>query len=299
MNPIKPFDIKGNNLPGNIPLTGWAALMEKQTLGKRVVIRVGDTGEGQKLPSPVNILSIQNADQFAIQLNVTLSPPRFIFDSPALANIGNVQDATGEAGNTDLIVGAFVRSFAIIEWGIGGVSEKAEVDFSNGLCINLNASFVRITAALIKDAGEIISPGAYVFSAFIGPGFTKARNAQKTIHATRNGGTDQFFNAAPQLSDMFAVPVYSKAVTLCGIQIPGGGDPGANNQFSGTIQFFRGNPVAPFGLNMLCEYFFNESSHEPVNVPNGAYYFLVKNLTPTAPAAGANTIINVIFDLAI
>jgi len=278
---------------GKAALSPWDALQRGKTLGKRVVIPVLGGSEGSRRSS-VNLMGIQGDDQYAQQLNLTLSPPRIIRSDPADPQFAgkNPQDLTNEIDNKNVLITLpnFVWSnpFVIVEWGIGGTSEDAEVDISNGLCVNLCASWLRLSAGVDGTHVTGVTPAFYVLSAFIGPGYPKSDNAQRTIVASPA--------VAPgSSSEVFAVPKYAKAVSLCGIQTD---NATVNPTWSGRIVFWRGSTGVAVGTtNLVAVYAFDQSSREKVVVPDGAYYFTIINDTPIV---GAMTVrFSACFDLAI
>lgn len=268
----------------------FQALIRGQTIGKKAVVPLIGGGV-QDVISAVTLLNIQSTDFYARQLCLTLQSPRFIANDvvTALITAGNVQGLSGEYDNQvngfpNFVIG---NPSAIIEWGIGGTNDRVEVDFSNGLCVNFQASFLRVTCKMdTLGITEETDDVAYVLSAFIGPGNAKASNAQRSVSC--GSFTDVGF------SNLFAVPKYAKSVTLEGVQAIGT-VPGMTERFSGTIQFFRANAVSTD--SMISESFFDESTHYPVNVPNGAIFFRVQNLTTTH--ATSLTRVTAIFDLSI
>ncbi len=128
----------------------------------------------------------------AQQVVVTLAPPLVIplAFSPFLSLHGT-QNLTGEQSNLQN-TGNFPGSAppapvswppfeAIVEWGVGGASARASVDFINGATIpNLSASWIRVHAVIQKNTPVTGTSAAYVLYAFVGPG-PGTGSAQKTV----------------------------------------------------------------------------------------------------------------------
>jgi hypothetical protein len=270
----------------------WLHLIKGGTIGKRIVIGLADDASPGKV-STLNTVSVQTTAPYACQLCLTIQAPKFITNSAAVAALlaaGNIQEASGEIDNQQRGFPNFEigNPSVTIDWGIGGVSDTVEADISNGLCLNFCASFLRVTPNISTFNLDDVAGGAYVLSAFVGPGSPKTINGQKTV--TVAPFTDVGISA------LYPVPKYAKTVSLIGIQFPTGGSPGSGAAFSGKIQFFR-NSVADIN-SMIGETTFDETTHYSVNVPNGAIFFAVVNTT-TQPGGGATTRATPIFDLAI
>lgn len=305
--------------------TGWTALIQDKTIGKRIVIGAQGTDSGTVQGNSLNILQIAAPNEYAQQLQLVLGSPKLVPENPtvlAMLADGSIQNATGERDNYDILLHpepsgvSLMQAIAVIEWGIGGVQYKAEVDFLNGLCINLVASWVRVGAFIdaLNTDGLVVDGGAYVFSAFIGPGFPKANNAQRTFYVgdLHNVGTDyagggftgypsKGYNFLFQGSDptnfpqngqaqLWPVPYFAKLATaICSRGANGFG--AALNPWDVDIVFFRDTQAQ----NSLGSFRFTQDIREPCKIPNGAFYFSVHNNLGnpiTQPA-------QVIFDLAI
>jgi len=268
----------------------WNELQKGKTLGKRVVTYF-DGQNPQK--SPIDILKIEGEDFQAQNICLTLSPPQFNFSIEGLiiANTGkNIQQTSGETGNIQLLNGEFQlpESVAIIEWGIGGVSQTAEVDFSNGLCVNLTASFVRVSSKVtaMSDGGiGVPTPGLITLSGFVGPGIPKSNNAQRTFQLPK------VESLGPQLSPLFPIPNFAKQAIL---SMAAADNTGTIVPWSGVLQFW--NDTQGIGIP-ICEGKFTDEVRFPMIVPNGAFYFKVLNTTPLNPVEFTRG--RVVFDLGI
>jgi hypothetical protein len=276
--------------PAASPSTPWARLCKGQPLGKKTVVKFSAGPQ----PSPVSILQVQGDDADAQNITVTLSPPQVI--PLAFASIpDNIQGMSGEQTNAEILnLGNFPglahplnwpEIYGILEWGCGGTQERVEIDLLNGLTANLCASFVRLravignTTTLVNTSGYISTPGAYVLSAFIGPGWTRPGNAQRTIYVGALGAGGE--------SDTFAVPRFAKRVTVFS------GDFATAPEITiATIRFW-GRADAGVGKPCLGNFLFTGNSFQPVNIPNGAMYFSILSGMSGAHMTGA------LFDLAI
>jgi hypothetical protein len=294
----------GGNRPPDSP---FAMLAKGRQIGKRVVLPfitpVGLNPSSHVIaqPAPVDILNLQGADQDATQLCITLAEPKYIpsiLSTTILNNGTDVQAYSGEQDNIDLAqtsnnVGGAVRGgtsdvqianpIAVLEWGCGGVSSRAEIDFRNGLAINVIASWLRLRAFVEGPVKTGSFP--YVLAGFVGPGTAKPNNAQRTmaLGALDNGST----------SGMLTVPRFAKSVQLCGAN-------NAGDAYVGTIQFFRSTlGPADYGGVPVAAFLFagNAANAIPVPVPNGAYYFNV--ISGIGFGTGTINSHNAIFDLAI
>lgn len=248
-----------------------------RTLGKRVVVDFTPIAFGGAFvqPSPVNMLELRGEDKYAMQVALTLSPPKVIV-APAPPDL---QSATGEVDNTGTLLLPVGYSFAnpvvIAEWGIGGVSNRVEADFANGLVLNLSASFLRISAFVDAQVQETTVRSLYVLSAFVGPGFAKANNAQRTQVNFPTG-------------NIFPTPAYAKTVVVTGATF-------VAPTWSARITFFRDTA----GAQPMAQFVFGDGTaaaggiNRPIDVPNGGYYWRITRLY-----AGAG-VDNTTFDLAV
>ena len=276
------------------PLTSWERLVRGKPLGKRIVVPFRQT-DGTVF-APVSVLQLEGKDEDAIQINVTLSPPKIVPLSLAQVESvtsGDIQRATGELTNDQVraLVGNFPGSAnpfrwtnisAIVQWGIGGVSEQAEVDLMQGLCVNLCASFVRVYAVVGDDGSLVGDDAAYVMSAFVGPGYPKMLGAQRTFYVGELDNTVE--------SNAFAIPKFAKRVTLIGGNDVA--DP-APQITAGTIRFWSSIDLSGNGRVCLGNVFFSGNMPQSVVIPGGAAYFSILGGTAAATDYGA------IFDLAI
>jgi hypothetical protein len=167
---------RGEDRPG---LSPWGRLARGQPLGKKTVL-VYDADDARQQAASVTILKVEGDDLDAQQVVVTLAPPLVIAlpFSPALS-LSGAQNLTGEQSNLQN-TGNFPGTFApvswppfeaVIEWGVGGASARASVDFTNGATVsNLTASWIRVHAVVPRDTQVTGTSAAYVLYAFVGPG---------------------------------------------------------------------------------------------------------------------------------
>jgi len=279
-----------NPLPQPTVGDSWSNLAKGQPLGKKVVVPFKQNDGGSF--SPVSILQIHGDDHDAKQINVTLSPPSIIpVELTTLTS--DLQQATNEQTNREVILipGNFpgypdpfqwVNPTAIIEWGIGGASERAEVDLMEGVCVNLCASFVRVWAVIGNPGTLAGTDAAYVLSAFIGPGWPKTLGAQRTFWVGD-------MNANVE-SDAFPIPKFSKKVTLIGGNTAENTTPALT---TGTIRFWQSINLSGAGRRNVGNVFFSGNNPQPCPIPNGAAYFSILAGTESETLYGA------LFDLSI
>ncbi len=265
----------------------WGRLARDQALGKKTVLRY-DADDPNRQPAAVPILRVEGSDLDATQLTVTLLPPMII--ALPFAGIGELaqQSTTGEQDNVQIGSGDFPGTSdpvawppiqAIIEWGVGGSSAFARVDFVAGATINVVASYVNVYAVIAADANNVPGTSAlYTCAANVGPGRPRDGVAQCTIYL---GSVD-----VNTESPVFAVPPFAKRATLIGMD-PQAGTPAIP---TGYIRFWQ-SPDGSTGGRNVGNYFVSGNQPGPFTVPNGGAYFTV--------TAGSSTPYAVCFDLAI
>lgn len=169
---------RGEDRPG---LSPWGRFCRGQPLGKKTVLvyNANDTG---RQSAPVSILKVEGDDLDAVPVTVTLLPPLIIplAFAPQLFLHQGIQNLTGEQTNLENDGANFPGTSAptvwppfeaILEWGVGGSSARASVDFSNGATVtNLAASWIRVHAAVPRNTPVTGTSAAYVLYAFAGPG---------------------------------------------------------------------------------------------------------------------------------
>ena len=277
--------------PGEGPATrapGWARLCEGQAIGKKSVLLYSG-GDEVRQRAPVPMLQIDGDDADATQMVITLAPPTviplpFVDVSGAFAN----QNVTGEQSNLQIRTrgnfpgtGAPIQwppLEAIIEWGTGGTSARASVDFVNGLTLNISASFVRVFAAIASSARSSVigTSAAYVLAAFASPGFASADQAQRTIYVGDVDETDE--------SEVFSIPRFAKRAYLIGC------DDGATPVLTvGTLRWWQ----SPDGTNNVGNLFVTGNQPQAFDVPNAAQYFSVIS------GMSGTHLFAVVFDLAL
>lgn len=172
----------------------FADLSRGKSLGKAVDLLVqGDDSARIVNPAAVNMLEVMGDDGAAQNLQLTIKPPKGVRIGTGagqlpLATAQQAVDSQSLSGVTRAnLAGNLVLTplIGLLEWGVGGTNvEKAEVDISNGVCLNLTCSFLRVgvqvdpmLALLSVNLG---SDAAYEVSGFVGPGFPKPNNGQRT-----------------------------------------------------------------------------------------------------------------------
>jgi hypothetical protein len=160
-------------------LSPWGRMAKGGAIGKKTVLLYNAQETGRQ-SSPVPILTVAGDDLDAQPCVLTLLPPLIIpLPFTGLLSGANLQNLTGEQNNLEQ-TGNFPGTAepplwppfeAVVEWGIGGASARATVDFANGVVVpNLMASWIRVHA--ISPVGSAVTgtSAAYVLYAFLGPG---------------------------------------------------------------------------------------------------------------------------------
>jgi hypothetical protein len=268
------------------PLQPFARLTRGQPLGKKQIVSYisGQDNATNPQGAMVSILTIggqDGCDLDACQLSVTLSQPRAIKQEVTGGGIGefNQQNITGSYENAMIGTGNFpegngtplqwVPIIAKIEWGLGGATHVAYVDYVQGTTINLTASWVRVHALVAPDA-QVNQPGTtcfYEVAANVGPGWPKPGNAQLTV----------FLGAvtANLESGVFAVPPFAKSVEIVSQDntVVTSAPPALT---AGYIRFWQGSTGAAFGNNVGNYYQAGNVAFD-FRVPNGGAYFSVQS----------------------
>lgn len=270
----------GHKESGNSPRDAWEEIAQGRNLGKSVPINFVAAGAGQSLKTVtaeiLRIMPKSDRADIARQVSVTVAPPQFIPSANVPAGVLQQsiqgQDAVANASTQAFPNGGFpvggqalvdltqwTTSLVAVDWGIGAVSNRAIVDCSNGLTLNLTTSWVIVTAILEQPPGTNPSPGVYIIGANVGPGTPSVNSARRSIIL---GNV-----ASGVRSSFFAIPRFSKHVRVAASD----GDPAAPNLAVGTIQFF----ADPTGLIPMGDFAFNGNQTNPIPIPNGVYYFAV------------------------
>lgn len=275
----------GEDRPG---LSPFGRLAMGQTLGKSSIL-VFDADQDGVQQSPVDMISISGDDLDAQQLIVTLHPPRVIpISFQAAIEQLNQQNLTGEQTNSEVTFHHFPGTRRPIRWppleakiefGVGGVNSQVVVDFTNGVTLTLQASFLRAHALVTQSRrdGDISgTSAAYYLAAHVGPGFAET-HAQRTVFLGHVHNRHE--------SDVFDVPKFAKIAHLVGCRSHHHRNPVLT---VGWIRFFQ----SPDGSDCVGD-FFVSSSETLVEVPNGGQYFSVLN------QSGHEMKLSVIFELAL
>lgn len=257
--------------------SSWAQLVRGKTIGKALNLEfTAATSASSTQSGAIDILDVSGEDHQATQFCLTLGIPE-IYDG-IVGAVTDLQTLQGSQDNISLVntfpfggnVGglisgvrndrAFGNPVAIVEWGAGGVRNRVEADFLNGLCLNLVGSFCRVRAFV---DGNGISPGFanafYKLGAALGPGFPKPNNAQRTIMLAQATAINT------ESAQGYTVPRFAKSVYVCGAN-------GVHDVFVGTIRFYR-TPNCVADNSFVADYVFAGNSPQPIIIPNGAYYF--------------------------
>jgi hypothetical protein len=274
----------GEDRPG---LSPFGRLAMGQTLGVRSIL-IYDHEKDAVQPAPVDMLTVEGDDVDAQQLTLTLHPPRVIpLPFREVLERLDQQNLTGEQTNSEVTDQDFPGTDrrmrwppleALIEFGVGGVSTQAVVDFMNGMTLTVQASYLRARALISQSrrSGDIFgTSAAYYLAAHVGPGFAES-HAQRTIFV---GEIDDDHEG-----DVFDVPKFAKVATLVGCR---------HHQHSpvvtvGFIRFWQ----SPNGTHCVGDFFVSKAESR-VEVPNAAQYFSVFN------QSGHRMRMSVIFELAL
>jgi hypothetical protein len=261
---------------GRIPVDvnqQFSKLIQGKTIGKKIAIGIPLAAVGTT-SGQINLLELLGSDDCATQLNLTLTPPSVIVDAgspgtgfkfPFVAG-SDVQHFSGDEGNETVTMNdlGLARFIASVEWGIGGIQSKVLVDFSNGLCLNLNASFLRVGAIVIPRGGQTF---VATLGAFVGPGNVKPNNAQFT---------DAFVSIGAGLaSAVTPIPKFGKTMRFCGRSVVPGSPLIFHITFwqdrlatisQGEFVFNGANPNSGF-----------PRAGDSIPIPNGAYWYTITN----------------------
>jgi hypothetical protein len=304
---IEDFDFsKGGSSSAPTPKTLFGLLSEGRTIGKRIKIVAPESipGESYRRAGDQNILQVGSSDNAAQQLCITIIPPGVIpqsqFPGGVLpsANSSAIDSASGDRDNYSLYTSPdpandfkWTNSEILVEWGIGGVQSKVECDVLNGLVLNICASWVRVSAFLdAVNSGNGVSGCVDFLGAYVGPGFPKANNAQRTFNvgilsALSNIGYRGFpfkgfgnlINTDPSLPPLnasrnaYPIPYMAKQATvICRGEVGLGI---VEDTWDVSIQFFRDVRTS----ELMGSFRFTQDIHEPVRIPNGAYYWTLHN----------------------
>lgn len=243
-------------------------LARGKTLGKKTNVFFNPpTSVGTPTNSPLNMLEIKGEDEYALPLLITIAPPKYFPVIGSTITADNIQDASGTIGNQDVDndTPSWANPFVELQWGIGGHNTEAKVDILNGLCVNINASWVRIRGGIESILADTTSIRGYELAAFVGPGMPKQPNAQRTVQMSA-GLNDTVASAVR------AVPLFAKRVSVFATP------DSATGLFACQVDFFR-DSLGTAGTQQNGRVFLSGNNPQPVPIPNGSYYFQVTNLS--------------------
>lgn len=273
----------GQDRPG---LSPWGRLCAGGAMGKTTLVPYSALATKTQ-PSAFPMLQLQGDDMDATQLVITLAPPQVIALAPADVP-ENIQSApSGGQGNDEVTLGNFPGSGApiqwppleaVVQWGVGGSSTQAVLDYVNGVTFSVTASWVRVLAQISQNHvnGDISgTPAQYVVGAFVGPGVTFSPNAQRTVYV------DSIANNASSL--VFEVPRFARRALVVGC------DPAAAATTAATLSFWQ----SPNATHNVGNFFQSGNQPGPFLIPNAAQYFTVTN------TSGTDMLMSVVFELAL
>lgn len=272
--PFPPFPAVSQSGKETPPGNAWERLARGKTLGKSIGINLL-SGGGLGSAGNINMLELRGpSDEDAIALSILVSPPKFVHNGATASGPNpNISGTNYVKNDTNLrVADPFIR----LVWGIGGVSNEADIDVAQGAMLSINASFVRITGFVGDPAFATVTDGGYELSAFIGPSIGRGPGGQRTIQSPNLPAV----NVESQAS---AVPNFARGVRVVGIENPPVGG------FSASINFYRDFA----GVVPIAEYLFTTNTPGFLPVPLGAYYFKL------VPMVAAYTTMAAVFDLAI
>ncbi len=297
------------------PQTLFGRLAAGRTVGKKINILLQQdlTVDG----TSVNMFELKGADEDAQNLHLCIQPPRVkpiggtgqLTQAEAIAAVQQ-QNVSGTYLNSSADIANQVFTWtpviATLEWGVGGVSNgEVEVDISNGLNVNLSASFLRIGAsfdplALLFD-GLAGTQAIYELGAFVGPGWAKPTSAQRTIPMP---AVPPLGGANNGSSPIYAIPRYAKSLRMVNawqLAVPGLPIPGwicqvlfYSNIGTNTLNTINPDPIGNQCLPVGAATIADNGALDSIPIPNGAYYFSIFNQT-----SGVTLQPTVIVDLAI
>jgi hypothetical protein len=261
----------GEDRPG---LSAFGRLAMGQTLGKSSIL-IYDRDAETPQQAGVDMITIEGDDLDAQQLVLTLHPPRVIsLPIEVVRERLDQQNLTGEQLNSEVDVHRFPGTHKPVQWppleasvlfGTGGTSATAIVDYTNGVTLTVQASYLRVVALVSQNKrnGDIAgTSAAYYLAAHVGPGFAES-HAQRTIFV---GEVDHRHE-----SDVLDVPKFAKVANLIGARSHHVKRHRPSSTV-GWIRFFQ----SPDGTNLISEAFIDRHD-TTVEVPNGGLYFSVYN----------------------
>lgn len=279
--PLTPMGPDGN--PVHYPRTNpgshtpWSMLRKGKSIGKSVDVLFTTPALTQSVAPAFNdLLLVQGEDDDAMNLKLTINPPQYAptvtvlptsngQQVPLSGTQDNVMASPPKLGGAALVP-PFASAFASIEWGCGGASNVAEVDFNNGVTVDLTASFVRVKAAFdVFPSAEYGDPSfvhPYRLSAFIGPGYPRG-----SYPATRTLIGDVLNDGAE--SAAYAIPRFSRRAFVFA-------PTGLGVTFVGQLRLWRDNRGAA-SVFPIANYLVSGNNPGSFIIPNGAAYWTIVN----------------------
>lgn len=266
----------GENRPA---LSPWARMSRGWSLGKRVNLAYDETNPDEQ-QAQVSILDVRGDNMDAQQLTLTLLSPEVLplaftrqLVSKDLQNQSGTQDNIEFAQVARTFPGTFPPGpiiwppfIAKIQWGVGGTeAREVEVDFVNGTTVNLAASSIRVDAAVPRNTGFRGTSAVYTLKAFVGIGFPRTGNAQRTQYAGI---------IAPQTEGpVLPVPRLAQSATIVGMDE----SPTPGTQITvANLRFWQ----SPNRTNNVGNYTVTGDRPESFRIPSGAAYATVASLMP-------------------
>jgi hypothetical protein len=189
----------------------------------------------------------------------------------------NLMVVLGQKPVTDAAIGVgnaqwdnIVDAIAVLTWGIGGAQFDAEIDWQQGTCFTIPASFLRIGLRL-GPGGDGEQEASFLFSAAIAYGSGGSRLAsplRRTISPTISGNPSIPW-AAGQQSDIMSIPAFANSATIVD-----------RSNGSWRLELLSAELGASFGVNYERNDYSNAASQFEAQfpIPNGYRMFRVQNV---------------------
>jgi hypothetical protein len=249
-------------------LSPWGRMAKGGAIGKKTVLLYNAQETGRQ-SSPVPILTVAGDDLDAQPCVLTLLPPLIIpLPFTGLLSGANLQNLTGEQNNLEQ-TGNFPGTAepplwppfeAVVEWGIGGASARATVDFANGVVVpNLMASWIRVHA--ISPVGSAVTgtSAAYVLYAFLGPGPGVGHGRRTVWVGELTAGSE---------SAAFPIQRFAQRATIAGAD-----DAATPATTNATLRFWQDIGKT----SCVANYVVTGDQPLPFEIPNGAAFASVRN----------------------
>ena len=123
-------------------------------------------------------------------------------ESPELMTVALGFDVTGDGTSNPITDDIYLQ--ALIDWGAGGISQQARLDFQNGTNVRLVASNVRVKA--------VYTPGADALTDRTGP--------QVTAYAAIAYGAPSFRSSPARFTQRAALGAFGSSTAVANLDVP-------------------------------------------------------------------------------